>query len=164
MLRIMASFLLLNGGAVLVAITVAARSSGAGAGDFPLRVLASYLILVHSIALWSGLAGRLTVGGAATGVALALAGALSWARRSRARPRVEPTGPRRFTGVEVYPALAALAAVAILLWPHVWSATRLWIWDDYTYHMVYPALWLRDHAIAAIEPGQAFTMQAWYPL
>ena len=49
-------------------------------------------------------------------------------------------------------------------WPHLFQATRLWIWDDYTYHMVYPALWLRDHAIAAVAPTQAFTMQAWYPL
>jgi hypothetical protein len=30
--------------------------------------------------------------------------------------------------------------------------------------MVYPALWLREHAIAAPGPAQAFTMQAWYPL
>src|SRR5262249_15240346 len=49
-------------------------------------------------------------------------------------------------------------------WPHLFQATRLWIWDDYTYHMVYPALWLREHAIAAVAPAQAFTMQAWYPL
>ncbi len=44
------------------------------------------------------------------------------------------------------------------------QAIRLWVWDDYTYHMVYPALWLRQHAIAAPIPPQAFTMQAWYPL
>ena len=44
------------------------------------------------------------------------------------------------------------------------GGTRLWIWDDYTYHMVYPALWLRDHVIAAAAPENAFTMQAWYPL
>src|SRR5262249_34858306 len=49
-------------------------------------------------------------------------------------------------------------------WPHLWDATRLWIWDDYTYHMVYPALWLREQVIAAVAPVHAFTMQAWYPL
>src|SRR5258706_857813 len=30
--------------------------------------------------------------------------------------------------------------------------------------MVYPALWLRDHAIAAVTPPAAFTMQAWFSL
>jgi len=58
----------------------------------------------------------------------------------------------------------AVATGVVWAWPHVFQATRLWIWDDYTYHMVYPALWLREHAIAAPTPASAFTMQAWYPL
>src|SRR5258705_73372 len=44
------------------------------------------------------------------------------------------------------------------------QATVLWIGNDYVYHMVHPALWLRQHAFAAPGPPQAFTMQAWYPL
>jgi hypothetical protein len=63
-----------------------------------------------------------------------------------------------------YPVIGAIAAMAVWTWPHVTGATRLWIWDDYTYHMVYPAMWLHDHAIAAVTPAHAFTMQAWYPL
>ena len=50
------------------------------------------------------------------------------------------------------PSTAAITAVA-WTWPHLVNATRLWIWDDYTYHMIYPALWLRDHAIAAPLPS-----------
>jgi hypothetical protein len=61
------------------------------------------------------------------------------------------------------PVLAAITAVA-WMWPHLVDATRLWIWDDYTYHLVYPALWLRDREIAAVTPAHAFTMQAWYPM
>jgi hypothetical protein len=69
-----------------------------------------------------------------------------------------PTAPSLFAS------LAAGAAVLAWVWPHLFHATRLWIWDDYTYHMVYPALWLREHALAAPTPPEAFTMQAWYPL
>jgi hypothetical protein len=64
----------------------------------------------------------------------------------------------------VFAVLAATVAGLAWTWPHVAHATRLWIWDDYTYHMVYPALWLREHAIVAPIPAEAFTMQAWYPL
>ena len=60
--------------------------------------------------------------------------------------------------------LSAILAGVLWLWPHVFEATRLWVWDDYTYHMVYPTLWLRQHVIAATPPSSAFTMQAWYPL
>ena len=61
------------------------------------------------------------------------------------------------------PVLAAITTV-VWIWPHLVDATRLWIWDDYTYHLVYPALWLRERAIAAVSPAHAFTMQAWYPM
>ena len=64
----------------------------------------------------------------------------------------------------LFPPLAATAALLAWMWPHLFEATRFWVWDDYTYHMVYPALWLREHAIAAPAPVHAFTMQAWYPL
>jgi hypothetical protein len=63
----------------------------------------------------------------------------------------------------VAPAIAIVAG-AVWAWPHAREATRLWVWDDFTYHMVYPALWLREQAIAAVPPVHAFTMQAWYPL
>src|SRR5262249_53733023 len=90
MLPIITSFLMLNGGAALAAILAAARAAGGGAHERSLSALASYLVLVHSIVLWSGLAGWLTVGGAATCVAIALAGTLCWAWRSGVRPRAEP--------------------------------------------------------------------------
>jgi hypothetical protein len=74
------------------------------------------------------------------------------------------SAPDHVNAAALFPPLVALAGGVVWVWPHLFQATRLWIWDDYTYHMVYPALWLRDHAIAAVAPTQAFTMQAWYPL
>src|SRR5206468_3073995 len=68
------------------------------------------------------------------------------------------------TGATLLASLIAAGFGAVWLWPHVFGATRVWVWDDYTYHMVYPTLWLRAHAIAAVTPEHAFTMQAWYPL
>jgi hypothetical protein len=73
-------------------------------------------------------------------------------------------GAATFTAWSLVAPAVALAAGAVWAWPHVREATRLWVWDDYTYHMVYPALWLREQAIAAVAPAHAFTMQAWYPL
>ena len=70
----------------------------------------------------------------------------------------------RVGAASIFSLLAAALAAGVWAWPHLFEATRLWIWDDYTYHMIYPALWLRDHAIAAPTPAHAFTMQAWYPL
>src|SRR6185436_19197659 len=64
----------------------------------------------------------------------------------------------------LFPPLAAAAALLVWLWPHLLEATRLWPWDDYTYHMVYPALWLGERTIAAPTLVHAFTTQAWYPL
>ena len=80
------------------------------------------------------------------------------------RSAVPPAAQARFAAASVFSLLAAVAAGVVWAWPHLFEATRLWIWDDYTYHMIYPALWLRDHAIAAPSPSHAFTMQAWYPL
>ena len=85
------------------------------------------------------------------------------AKGTRASAGRHPAGTRP-TPASVYGVLAAVAAGVAWLWPHVADATRLWIWDDYTYHMIYPTLWLRDHAIAAPTPARSFTMQAWYPL
>jgi hypothetical protein len=105
----------------------------------------------------------LTPAGAAVGLGIALAGAL--AVLARARRDGEPPDPE--TAVRPASLLAASAGVIVLAgWsrPHLVEATRLWVWDDYTYHMVYPALWLQERAIAAVTPLHAFTMQAWYPL
>src|SRR5262249_43347148 len=68
------------------------------------------------------------------------------------------------TPLSVYPVLAALLAAAVWVSPHLFDATGLWIWDDYTYHMVYPALWLGERSIGAVDHARAFTMQAWDPL
>jgi hypothetical protein len=113
--------------------------------------------------LAAGLVGWLTAGGVATLLALGLAGAVWWARRSPMEP-APAAEPPRFTIPTLFCPLAAIVTAGVWAWPHVADATRLWIWDDYTYHMVYPALWLREHAIAAVTPEHAFTMQAWYPL
>jgi hypothetical protein len=186
------SLIVLNAGAMAVAV-VAARGArlGGGTGPLVLGTLCGYLIVVHSVVLLAGLRGNLGVGGVAMLLVIALAGAL-WlthrARRGRALPRIWATArdgdggtntaasvgdraclalgtaPDHVTAAVLFPPLVALAGGVVWAWPHLFQATRLWIWDDYTYHMVYPALWLREHAIAAVAPAQGFTMQAWYPL
>jgi len=147
-----------------VAAGALAVAAGAGSRATPLLLagLAGYLVLVHSFVLVTGLAGSLTVGGLAVPVVLAVVVALVLARRKASRVPAETTAPR--SPAVVFASLAVLAAGLAWAWPHLVQATRLWIWDDYTYHMVYPALWLRQHAITAPSPAQAFTMQAWYPL
>ncbi|HEX6212794.1 MAG TPA: hypothetical protein VF136_18580 [Methylomirabilota bacterium] len=128
-----------------------------------LATLSGYLVLVHSLVLAAGLLGQLTAAGLGALLAVALAPGLLLARRlGRDRADAEaappPTVSARFA------AAAGSAALLAWVWPHLFHATRLWIWDDYTYHLVYPALWLRAQAIAAPGPLEAFTMQAWYPL
>jgi len=161
----MPTFMLLNGGAALVAILVAAATGrGARTSAFLLNALCAYLVLIHSTVLVSGLAGWLTAWGAAALLAATLAGA-AWLARRASKASVSDTNvPPPFAAPELYAVLAAIAAGALWARPHLWEATRLWIWDDYTYHMVYPTLWLREHAITAADPAHAFTMQAWYPL
>jgi hypothetical protein len=124
--------------------------------------LAGYLTLVHAFVLVTGLAGILTPGGLAVPVVLAVGVTLVLARRKATDGPAETTAPRPVAVVFAW--LAVLAAGLQWAWPHVMEATRLWSWDDYTYHMVFPARWLRQHTITAPSPAQAFTMQAWYPL
>ena len=128
----------------------------------PLALLSGYLVLVHSLVLGAGLTGHLGVLGLATPLAVAIVVAL-WLLH-RARDRVRAAKTFELPASALFAPLAALLATIVWVRPHLVQATRLWTWDDYTYHMVYPALWLREHAIAAPGPGQAFTMQAWYPL
>jgi hypothetical protein len=166
--RAMVAFLLLNGAAGLLAIAVAgATPARAGVAEFALRVLCAYLLAIHAAVLGAGLAGWLTPSGAGAVLGAALLAA-AWRARRRA-PREAPgpaatAGGRPPAAADIYVVLAALGAAVTWAWPHLWGATRLWIWDDYTYHMVYPALWLREGAIAAAPAAHAFTMQAWYPL
>src|SRR5262245_55572046 len=159
----MRTFILLNGGAVLAALAVATRLGlHERAAALALGTLVGYLVLVHSSVLLAGLLGHLTGTGVATLVAaMALAACVARGRRS---PWQAPAAAPPFTAAALFAPLVAIAAGAAWAWPHVFEATRLWVWDDYTYHMVYPALWLREHVIAAPTPVQAFTMQAWYPL
>jgi hypothetical protein len=125
--------------------------------------LCSYLVVVHSLVLAAGLVGWLSVGGIATLLAIGLVVAVWWTRRAT-REAAAGGARRRFTIPTLSCPLVAIITGGAWAWPHLSGPTRLWIWDDYTYHMVYPALWLRDHAIAAVTPAYAFTMQAWYPL
>src|SRR5499426_2724795 len=156
----------LNAVALAGAVAFALASDVNGqAGRFCLATLAGYLVIVHSAVLLTGLAGHLSMGGLATVVTVVFLIA-TWLARFDFEPRrlERPERAAPFNAVALFPPLAATAAILAWLWPHLFEATRLWIWDDYTYHMVYPALWLREHAIAAVAPAQAFTMQAWYPL
>ncbi len=162
----MPAFLALNGGAVLAALAGAlALGLGARAGALLLATLAGYLVVVHSAVLATGVTGHLTVPGLATVVGGLVALALWRLRRARGQggDRELAESPRLGALTLVAPAIAIGSAV-VAAWPHVMQATRLWVWDDYTYHMVYPTLWLREHAVAAVTPPHAFTMQAWYPL
>jgi hypothetical protein len=135
---------------------------GARGGLLLLTTLSGFLVLVHSLMLGAGLLGRLTAGG--LGLLLVGAGTVAvvlWRRRDHGRAHVAAV---KWSAARAFAPLAALVAMIVWAWPHLAEATRLWIWDDYTYHMVYPALWLREHAIAAPSPAESFTMQAWYPL
>ena len=162
----MVTFLLLNGGAAGAALLAAL---GAGVHRRPARLwlatLTGYLVAIYAATLGAGVAGRLTP----TGLAVATAGAVglaAWlARRSRSRSSGHAAcAVPGFTAARLGAAVAAGVAAVLWAWPHVAGATRLWVWDDYTYHMVYPTLWLRQQAIAAPTPEHAYTMQAWYPL
>ena len=160
----MLTFTLLNGGAVLAAFVVAAQLGlRERASALLLGTASGYLVLVHSSVLLAGLLGYLTTGVLATLVTAVVLAAAWWARSLRRAPPLSPE-PARVTAASLFAPLAAITAGAAWAWPHLFDATRLWVWDDYTYHMVYPALWLRDHTIVAATPAQAFTMQAWYPL
>jgi hypothetical protein len=161
----MPTFLALNGGAALVALALA-RQFGAQPGRRLLGALCAYLVVVHSIVLLAGLLGCLAPGGLAAILAGAVAVVL-WRCRGTRHPRdsaIAPSGGVPLTPAVAFAMLLALTAGAVWAWPHVAGPTRLWVWDDYTYHMVYPASWLSAHAIAAASQAQAFTMQAWYPL
>jgi hypothetical protein len=163
--RHMMTFILLNNGAALVAILIAiATHGGARTSTLLFTALCAYLIVVHSAVLLSGLAGFLTVPGVSIVLAAALAGALWLVRDAPRECESGLKGGGRVRAGSAYLLLAAIVAGTAWTWPHLSEATRLWIWDDYTYHMIYPELWLREQAIAAVSPPHAFTMQAWYPL
>jgi hypothetical protein len=158
------TFLVLNGAALLTGLFVAcALGARARTSLFALCTLCAFLGVVHSAVLVTGLIGWLTVGGLGLCMGLAVIGGWWLARRAT------PAAAAADETVTLTPATAFAPLLAILCgvlwaWPHLLEGTRLWIWDDYTYHAVYPTLWLREHAIAAVTPPQAFTMQAWFPL
>jgi hypothetical protein len=170
----MAMFLLLNGGVMLAAASLAARLGLSGSAQaMGLGTLGGFLVLIHTSVLLAGLLGYLTASGVAI-VALAAIAAVAcgaYCAREPHPPAVVPDLPGIVPGEgehtepsSLFAPLTAIAALVAWAWPHVSEATRLWVWDDYTYHMVYPALWLREQAIAAMPAAQTFTMQAWYPL
>ena len=156
--------LVLNGGALFVAVRLAlAVGSGVRCSRFVLFTLSGYIATIHTAVLLAGLLGLLTISGLVAVVA-AVAAAAWWLVPSRVDEATSTAGVSTFTPAMLFaPVLAAITALA-WMWPHLVDATRLWIWDDYTYHMVYPALWLRERSIAAVTPVHAFTMQAWYPM
>src|SRR5262245_59425602 len=142
----MISFVALNAVAGLVAFLVARAAGAEPGGAFLLRALAAYLLLIHSVVLATGLAGHLTTAGASIALGLALVGALWLRRRAPERPLAPGDGTSSARGTDQRPdaatcfsALAASVAMAAWAWPQLWQATQLWIWDDCTYHMIYPA-------------------------
>jgi hypothetical protein len=158
------AWLVLNGGAVFVAgVLAVAAGFAARPSHLVLATSSGYLVLVHSLVLGAGLLGHLTPAGLGLLLAVAVAAAL-WLARRAPPDHGGPDGGGPLTLTARLVSLAAVGVFGVWAWPHLVQATRLWIWDDYTYHMVYPALWLGQHAIAAPSPPQAFTMQAWYPL
>jgi len=160
----LAVFLFLNCVAVVVAFLLATTLGlGRRPAQLALATLSGYLILAHSLTLGAGLLGILSVGGVAV---LLLVVAVGVAVLALCVDAPDDRSARRdgLTGATLVASLIAAGFGAVWLWPHVFGATRVWVWDDYTYHMVYPTLWLRAHAIAAAGAAHAFTMQAWYPL
>ena len=162
--RALIVWLVLNGGVVFVAVALAVTAGyAARPGHLALATLSGYLVLVHSLVLGAGLLGHLTTAGLGLLLSVPVAAAL-WLVRRGTPDHAGPDGGRSLTPTTLLVSLAAVGVFGVWAWPHLVQAIRLWVWDDYTYHMVYPALWLRQHAIAAPIPSQAFTMQAWYPL
>ena len=128
-----------------------------------MSTLAGYVVVIHTAVLLAGLLGWLTIVGLGAVVAAAVVAAW-WLACPRIDAPTSAAGVSTFTPAMLFvPVLAAITTV-MWTWPHLVDATRLWIWDDYTYHLVYPVLWLRERAIAAVPPAHAFTMQAWYPM
>ena len=156
-------FMALNAGALGAALVLAGAAGRARSSLTLLCGLCAYLLIVHSVLLAAGLIGCLTPPGLAGIVGLVVVAAVALARRL-ARDAVLADGRPGMTMATRAASAVALATAAVWTRPHLFEATRLWIWDDYPYHMVYPILWLREHAITAVTPPHAFTMQAWYPL
>src|SRR5262245_37572620 len=156
--------LVLSAGALFVAIRLAlAAGSGVRCSRLLLTTLSGYVVVIHTAVLLAGLLGSLTIRGLVVVVAVAVPGAW-WLARSRVNHAPGAAGVSTLPPAMLFaPVLAAMTTI-VWMWPHLVDATRLWIWDDYTYHLVYPALWLRERAIAAVTPVHAFTMQAWYPM
>jgi len=168
----MVAWLLLNAGAVVVAAALACAGGGRRPGSrLVLAALGGYLVVIHTLVLAAGLLGQLTPLGLGVPLAAAVVAATWIARGSTRDPErpdavlaARPVDGEGFAAAARFASLAAVAAGLGWVWPHVVRATRLWVWDDYVYHMVYPALWLREQVIASPSPAQQFTMQAWYPL
>jgi hypothetical protein len=158
--------LLLNAGALAAAVAFAlAAGAGHRASRLCLATLGGYLLTIHSAVLLAGLAGHLTVRGVTVAITAALLIGAWLAATTPRRPAPASSQPRApFSAGALFAPLVATAALGVWLWPHLIESTRLWVWDDYTYHMVYPVLWLREHTIAAPAVIYQFTMQAWYPL
>src|SRR4029453_11661215 len=141
----------LNAGALAAAVAFALASGAGGrTSHLCLATLAGYLVIVHSTVLLTGLVGHLSVQ-VLTGVVWVVFLIATWLAEFPGR-HGDPGRPGSRTAYHpaaLSPPLAATAAFLVWLWPHLLEATRLWVWDDYTYHLVYPALWFREHALAA---------------
>src|ERR1043166_7225964 len=111
---------------------VALAGAVAQASPLCLAPLAGYLVIVHSTVLLTGLAGHLTVYGLATVVTVVFLIA-TWLAKLEGEPRrlEQPEGRAPLSAVTLFPPLAATAALLAWMWPHLFEATRFWVWDDY---------------------------------
>ena len=147
--------LVLNAGALAAAVALRAgvRRRGPDEPSVPGHAR-GYLVIVHSTVLLTGLVGHLSVQ-VLTGVVAVVFLIATWLAEFPGRhgDPERPASRTAYNAAALFPPLAATAAFLVWPWPHLLEATRLWVWDDYTYHLVYPALWLREHAIAAPPAG-----------
>ena len=152
-MRVVIAWLVLNGGVVFVAAALAVTAGyAARPGHLVLATLSGYLVVVHSLVLGAGLLGHLTAAGLGLLLSVPVAAAL-WLVRRGAPDHGGPDRGRSLTPIALLVSLAAGGMFGVWAWPHLVQAIRLWVWDDYTYHMVYPALWLRRARDRRADPA-----------
>src|SRR5262249_19500415 len=121
----MASFILLNGSAVILALLIArSLRLGGRASQLCLATLSGYLVIVHSLILAAGLLGMLTVAGVVVLLLVAVAGAMGLARGvATSAPAIAERA--RWTIATRLAALVAAALGVAWMWPHLFAATRV---------------------------------------
>src|SRR5687768_409463 len=106
--------LVLNAGALFIAVRLAlASGSGVRCSRLVLATLSGYVVVIHTVVLFAGLLGWLTIGSLAAVVAAAVAGAWGLAR-SRVDDATSAAGVSTFTPAMLFPPV--LAAITVVTW------------------------------------------------